>query len=59
MREDIRYYIGTDTECQALIDFLQSMDIPYSVHGVNDWVTAVKFMSPFRSKTEYDRLMDY
>lgn len=58
MREDIRYYIGTHTECQALVDFLDTMDIPWTYYGITEWTSGVKFMSPFIDKTQYDRIME-
>lgn len=58
MREDIRYYIGTHTECQALVDFFDMMGIPHTVYGITDWTTGVKFMSPFIGKEQYDRIME-
>ena len=58
MRDDIRYYIGTNTECNKLIDFLEFMQISYTVYGINDWTTGIKFMSPFIGNAQYDRLME-
>lgn len=58
MRDKTTYFVGTDTDCVKLMEFLSEMDIKYEFTSLNDWTGAVKFWHPFITPEHFNRIKE-
>jgi len=58
MRDKTTYYVGTDTDCLKLIDWLIQMDIKYDYYEMDEWTSAVRFWAPFITPEHFDRIKE-
>jgi hypothetical protein len=58
MDDKTTYYVGTDSECLKLIDWLIEMDIEYDHYGMDDYTSAVKFWSPFITPNYFEQVKE-
>ena len=56
MRDKTTYFVGTDTDCLKLIDWLQHMDIQFEYYGMDDYTSAVRFWHPFITPKHFKRI---